>query len=145
MLSFTFRQNLRNNCWFVLLVRCIWFKWMLDNKLSAGTGSVLWGAYVTGCHWLSDLEGNSCSSGVMCFHWKPLIWKYKSKTNRDIEHCRCLTLKLFLFLSGLETWLGLWVTCCWSQFIVCINITSRRGTYSILYTEPANVLLTVGL
>lgn len=34
--------------------------------VSAGKALALRGAYVTACHWLPDLDANSCSSGFLC-------------------------------------------------------------------------------
>lgn len=68
----------------------------------------------------------------MCFHWQPLIWKYKPKTNRDVEHTEAaFTLKYFIFLSRLKTGLHLWVTCCWSQWLLM--------SHSPVWTWPTNI------
>lgn len=71
-------------------------KYEITFENSVGNGSHLWGGYVTGCHWMSDLEVNSCSSGIMCFHWQPLIWNYKPSTN-FIEQWRYFYTEIFHF------------------------------------------------
>lgn len=102
-----------------------------------GNGSVLWGGYVTGCHWVSDLELNSCSSGIMCFHWRPLIWKYKPKTNRDIEHWSCFYVEVVHFSLKVKNWATfmshMWlITVAPRESQSCINMTNKHK--SILHT-----------
>lgn len=51
--------------------------------VSAGKALALRGAYVTACHWLPDLEANSCSSGFYASHFisfffSPLLFPPKS-------------------------------------------------------------------
>ena len=87
-------------------------------KYSVGIGSDLWGGYVSGCHWVSDLEVNSYSSGFIRFNWHSLISEYKPMTNLDFEHCLHFCRKYTIFHSRSKTGLHFWVTCYRSQWLL---------------------------